>query len=269
MGKLSKTAVPTRDRQAMSTEPESSSLTRINNSHATTGETGTGMKNLYKAAGPHRSTVAATDDKLGTSARLAEAESNDAYNFLLERQKAVKITDRLVLDNDELSKGILKAKYAIPVRYPYQNEIVRTHLGITCVTNPCFTLLDPQTEEVYLVPLVIVRRAGSDFFDNFVPIDFALTVSSKGDSFLWPYHRTGGIEPTAGWAVEEANKGWVRVNNDMEMLNYRAVPQPETFAKPRWPRLDSGEVFCIAFRHREIRSFDHPLMKRLWKRAAA
>ena len=269
MENRSKTAVPIKNLRETTTDPEGSSMTRTNNSRTTTEEEDTDLENTNQTTSPRTITLAVGHDRIPSSA-LTEPQPNHSVSHFLVRQKAEKFTAQLVKDNRDFPSHMLKQRFRVPVRYPYQTEIVRTAPPEKLRATGWLTLADPVTDEVYLIAPNAWRRTSVEFLETrCVSIGFALMVSSKGDSFLWPYLANFDGDLSAEQAIEEATNRWVCVSIDKQSGVYHVAPQMGTFSKPKWPALEHDDVIDIAFADREICSLNHPVMKRIWKEFGA
>ena len=225
------------------------------------------MRHSTKA--PIPSNIASTTNSFPSSA-VTGLQPNHMVSHLLVRQKAEKFTAQLVKDNRDFPSHMLKQRFRVPVRYPYQTEIVRTAPPEKLRATGWPTIADPVTDEVYLIARNAWRRTSHEFLEmHVVGIGFALTVSSAGNSFLWPYLAGFPGDFSAELAIEEARQRWVRVSIDTETGSDHAAPQVVAFSTPKWPRLKHDDVIDIAFADREICSLNHPLMKRIWKEFGA
>jgi hypothetical protein len=208
------------------------------------------------AAPPVPSSIALTPNPI-PAALQSEANPHPKF-YSLDDQKAEEYADR-----------IMQHQYTFPVRYPSDTEIIRTAPEDKLRTTGWPMIQDPESGEVYLVAPHVVRRTDPQFFEMCVWIGFALAVSQNGQSFLWPYLANNCGDLTSETAVEEARDRWVRVIIDKSSGDYHLDPRTWNFPKPRWPRLKHDEVVDIVFgkagtpEDREIRSIDHPVMKRI------
>lgn len=175
-------------------------------------------------------------------------------------------TQQLVRRSQDFPSRLFKPKFQIPVRYPYQTEIVRTAPAKNSWDGGWFTVADPGTDEVYVLFPDAWRMTNSEFLETHcISIGFALTMSSAGSHFLWPYLYNYGGSRRAKLAVKEARNRWVRVIFDESSGDYLVDTQMYLPSlKPRWPKLTEDDVIDIAFADRAICSLDHPVMKKLW-----
>jgi hypothetical protein len=210
----------------------------------------------------HLSTIASTPNLITAESEL-ETTSDLQSRLRLSRQQAEAFIDRIMTHTYAIPKRIMKPRYAIPVRYPYETEIVRTAPENKLHATGWPMIADPATGEVYLISPYVLRRSDPKIWALCVSIGFALALSSAGASFLWPYPSGTNGDLLAETAVEEARNRWVRVVIDKALGDYRVDPQAGEFRKLSWPKLEHDDVIDIVFGDREIDSLDHPVHKRL------
>ena len=68
---------------------------------------------------------------------------------------------------------------------------------------------------------------------------------------------------SAGQAVMEARKHWVRIQPDRSINGYEVYVAEGNLAEPQWPNKTINEYLSIAFRDSIIDSEDHPIIRQL------
>ena len=65
-------------------------------------------------------------------------------------------------------------------------------------------------------------------------------------------------------AADLATKKWIRLVPNMSLGAYDVLEATGELGEPEWPALTFEQIFTLAFNQdRVIRSFDHPVIRRL------
>jgi hypothetical protein len=102
-----------------------------------------------------------------------------------------------------------------------------------------------------------------------VPKMLFTTINRQGIVFLWPIRLPGEDGRLDNWnrsaleAASVAMTSWIRVMSNMGLRAYDVYEAPSFSDAPVWPALDFPALLKIAFKERFIRSWDHPVLRRL------
>ncbi len=158
----------------------------------------------------------------------------------------------------------------LPVRKPSKEMWIRTNPdeAYRFATN----VIELREErEIYLVGNDLWSELVSE--PTFGPRLLVTAISRPGNTpFLWPLKLPGDDGRLDSWsrsaldiACGDATTSWVRVVGNMTLGGYQVIlprssdPGPE----PKWPDMPFSKLLELAFRDKFIRSFDHPVLRRL------
>jgi hypothetical protein len=145
---------------------------------------------------------------------------------------------------------------------PPKQDFVRTHPTLRLDV----ALLELKEErEFYLVrPEMYAELA-----EEIISVRLYLTATRLGGIFLWAVRLPSTDGRRDLWQASRENAAvaamtdWVRVIPNLAAGMYdtrkAAIPLPE----PEWPELSLSQLLKLAFGERDIRSVDHPIVRRL------
>ncbi|KRR02441.1 hypothetical protein CQ12_37725 [Bradyrhizobium jicamae] len=172
--------------------------------------------------------------------------------------------NRLRLNPEMLEAiSVTKLLTTVPVRKPLPQDFVRVRPEPQYRESLAFIELKDD-RETFIVDLGAVPELGGECF--FATLFTATT--RTGVLFMWPVKipvdgRTSEWNVSAATAAQHAMKDWVRVKSNMSLGAYEIFEAQGSIPDPIWPELSFEEIIRIAFKDKIIRSFDHPVVKRL------
>jgi hypothetical protein len=174
---------------------------------------------------------------------------------------------RLRMDQDfDEKSGVKKLVTTIPVRKPSKEIFVRTH------PNPAYRLQTgvlelKEDQEVYLVCPSLWPALADE--GTFSPRLLVTAITRQGVVFLWPIRLPGPDGRIDNWnrsaatAADAARTQWVRVTSNRNLGAYEIHVAAGITAEPDFPDLPMKEILRIAFKHKYIDAFDHPVLRKL------
>jgi hypothetical protein len=160
--------------------------------------------------------------------------------------------------------GVKKAITTVPVRKPDRQSFVRVH------PDPDWRLETAVIEvkedrETYLVDPSLWSELPGDI----VPKVLFTAINRQGVVFLWPVRLPAEDGKHDEWnrsaleAAQMAMKEWVRVAANMSLGAYDIYVASGDLSEPEWPEVGFEKLLEVAFRDRFIRTFDHPVIRKL------
>lgn len=180
------------------------------------------------------------------------------------RKDFISIEDLRLSQNFTELVGVKKAILTIPVRKPGRQDFVRVHPD----DSMCFqtaVLEVKEDRETYLVD----KELWPELPGEIVPKILYVTMNRQGVLTLWPIRLPGDDGKLDEWnrsalkAAEMAKKAWIRVAANMSLGAYDVFEASGDLNDPEWPDMTLQEILEIAFKDNFIKSFDHPVVRRL------
>ena len=174
------------------------------------------------------------------------------------------------LDNLRLSQdfsesvGVKKVLLTVPVRKPGRQDFIRVRPGDEwCLPTAILELKEERIS--YLVdPTLWAELPG-----EVIPKIIFTIINRQGVLSLWPVRLPGSDGRQDHWsrsaldAAEMAKTRWIRMAANMSLGAYEVFTASSDIQDPDWPDVSFQEILRIAFRDQFIRSFDHPVVRRL------
>jgi hypothetical protein len=165
--------------------------------------------------------------------------------------------------------GIESVLTTVPVTKPDKEWFVRVHPAPAYQTLSRVLELKSQKEDrgVYQVHRRFWEALSQE--TTFSPRYLFTAVNTYGTVFIWPVRPPDSSKREDTWnqsafdAARQAQKQWVRVYADMSAQGYRVVIARNQLSEPRWPKESFQEILNLAFRERQIRDWNHPILRRL------
>jgi hypothetical protein len=160
--------------------------------------------------------------------------------------------------------GTKKLLLTVPVRKPAPQDFVRVHCDPQYRATIAVIELKDDRESYLLMPEIAQQLPG-----ECVSVVCHTAINRQGVVHLWltrlpaPDGRPNAWHQTALEAAERAMTRWVRVRANMSLGAYEVFEAASTIPDPTWPEQSFHQLLEIAFRDRLIKSFDHPVIKRL------
>jgi len=173
--------------------------------------------------------------------------------------------DSLRVKQDFAQAAGRKALTIVPVRRPGKQTFVRVR------SEPeyrrTYAILEMIEErELY----VVASSMQGEFLHGVTSRTFYTAMTRQGTLFLWPVKNPDPGSIGASWAASdhinarEAMTRWVRTEANKEAGCWELFPAEGELPEPEWPDYPFEKIMEAAFRERPIiRSFDHPVIKRL------
>jgi hypothetical protein len=172
---------------------------------------------------------------------------------------------KLRLSQDFASKiGVKKALITVPVRKPTRQEFVRVHPDETFRLNTAVLEIKEERETYLVEPSLWGELPG-----EVVPKCLFTAINRQGVVFLWAVKLPGEDGRQDEWnrsaleAAQMAMKRWIRVSANMSLGAYEVYEASADLPEPEWSEADFQKLIDVAFKDRYIKSFDHPIIKRL------
>jgi hypothetical protein len=161
--------------------------------------------------------------------------------------------------------GAKKILTTVPVRKPRPQDFVRVHPD-AAYREPFAIIELKDDREHYLVTAPIAAALPSEI----VTVMLYTTINRQRVVALWPVRLPASDGRVLEWhrsaqeAAEHAMQDWIRIKSNMSLGAYEITKARPGLSDPEWPTEYSfHDLLKIAFRDRIVRSFDHPVLKRL------
>jgi hypothetical protein len=161
--------------------------------------------------------------------------------------------------------GAKKVLMTVPVHKPRAQDFVRVHPDPAFREAFAVILLKDDGDERYLLMPDIAAAIPAETVVEM----FYTTINRQKVVSLWPVRlppadgRTNEWHRSAQEAAERAMERWIRVVSNRSLGAYEVLEAPGKLPPPEWPNYSFHQLLQIGFRDRIIRSFDHPVLKRL------
>ena len=160
--------------------------------------------------------------------------------------------------------GAKKILTTVPVHKPRKQDFVRVHPE--AAFREAFAIVELKDDrERYLITPDIAAALPTEIVTEML----YTAINRQRVVFLWPVRlpasdgRINEWHRSAQEAAERAMHHWIRVVANMSLGAYEIMEAPGNFPDPEWPEYTFRELLKIGFRDRIIRSFDHPVLKKL------
>jgi hypothetical protein len=165
--------------------------------------------------------------------------------------------------NEPVAKRLL---LMLPIRSPNSQDFVRVYPDPNYRLTPAVLIKLKEGGEYFLVHPTIVNEVDpTEYFHA----SLFLYVNKQKVPAFWPVRLPdpdGKLNPwheSAGQAVQQAMKAWVRVVANKSLGGYDVLQAMAKYSEPEWPQLAFSELLKLAFKDRLIDSLDHPVLLKL------
>jgi hypothetical protein len=160
--------------------------------------------------------------------------------------------------------GVKKALLMVPVRKPNRQEFIRVHPGEDWRLETMVLELKEKGETFLVDP-----ELWEQLPEELTPKILYPAINRQGVLTLWPIRLAGEDGRLDNWnqsaleAAEIAKTYWTRIAANMGLGAYDVFQAMAELPDPEWPDRNFQDIVEIAFKDRFIRSFDHPVLRRL------
>ena len=161
--------------------------------------------------------------------------------------------------------GVKKKLVTIPIRKPTRQEFIRVRPGDEWTLDTAVLELK-QEKEFYL----IAPDLWQEIYDDLQPRRLVLTMSRQKVLAVWPLALPDSSGRLHSWGLsalegaEMAEEHWVKLQSNQSLGAYELFVGAEDLPEPVWPEeYTLQQILDIAFGKFQIKTIDHPVIKRL------
>jgi hypothetical protein len=192
-------------------------------------------------------------------------EANAGSNNVLEAPDPFSPARLRLTPDLATGMGVKKAILKVPVRKPDKTWFVRAHPApeYRLETMVC----EMEGNEIYLLDPELWSLLSDE--STVGPRLLVTAINRQNTLFLWPIKLPGPNGKNNNWnttlkeAAELAQKGWVRVQANMNAGQYDVGMAPPGLPEPAWPSMPFQDLLKLAFKDHLIDDLDHPVLRRL------
>jgi hypothetical protein len=190
--------------------------------------------------------------------------TEETANVITPAESLFDLSKLRLSQNFAATIGVKKAITTVPVRKPDRQSFFRVHPDPDWRLETAVIEVKEDRETFLVDPSLWSELPG-----EIVPKILFTTINRQRVVSLWPVRLPSEDGRHDEWnrsaleAAQMAMKEWIRVAANMSLGAYDIYVASGDLSEPEWPDVAFQKLIEVAFRDRYIRSFDHPVIRKL------